>query len=351
MSGIAGGQGTRGRKWSQRYFHDDQSNNADEAEWKAVLGGAAHVSAGTVDDEMSEAADQDTFPDARSDDKLEGKNVIQEAVQGPVAEIVQERARLLGDAYPFELQGNSLSYRPAERPVYELMLGITQAPSLTSGDYVKLPRLFETLSALAGRGWLGHQARHMRTGWPRPDTCARFKSLVESLRRSAAHPDAPEWQWGPDADLPDDPAPALVKEGGLDLVVWRHWDNDQRGGQFYLLGQCACGKDWMDKGQDIELRILERWLRLPKVPPVRALFVPRYVVPSLMTDITVQAGLVFDRVRIVHALRSPFLADELDALQGDLHAALAIAKAAQRPVGRNPRRLSPRRRATPVQQP
>jgi hypothetical protein len=118
----------------------------------------------------------------------------------------------------------------------------------------------------------------------------------------------------------------MVKDDGLDLVVWRGW-GDGRGGQLYMLGQCACGGNWLEKGGDVQLKSLQRWFRLPSVDPVRSLFLPRYVVPALMTELSVSSGLVFDRVRIVQALRAPNVAVELEAMSEQIASALEVAKA------------------------
>lgn len=335
--------------WAGRHHHNEQSENADQAEWQAVLYGQAHVSAGTVDEEMSEAADQDALSPGQASDQLQDKEVVREAVQGPVAEIITERARLLGAAYPFTVVGNSLGYLPGARPLYELLLGITQAPSLTTGGCAQLPRVFEHLSTLAGKGYLGPASGGLRTGWPRPSTTARFQQLVGQIKTAATcGPGDAEWSWSPESGLPEDPAPALVKEEGLDLVVWQAW-GDTRGAPLYLFGQCACGSNWMDKGSDIQMKTLARWFRMPSVDPVKSLFVPRYVVPSLMREMSQRAGLVFDRVRIVNALQAQHLAVELDALAGEMASALAAAKALVPAVAEVPpqvaRRISSKRLA------
>lgn len=312
------------QNWQSRHYFNEISDNADQTEWQAFLYGQAHISVGTRDEEISESADQDTFPNARSEDVLQGKEVIMESVQGTVAEILLERKALLGDAYPFSMECNSLIYQARPLPIYELLLGITQAPTITEGAYTTLPRIFEDISLLASKGYLGPQAKGYRTGWPRPDTNVRFKAMIENLRTTTGKHGA-EWQWSPDSDLPDDPAPAFVKEEGLDLVAWREW-GDGRAGQLYLFGQCACGNNWLGKDSDLKLEILNRWFKLPRVIPVRSFFTPRYVVRDLLNELSLTAGLFFDRIRIVHALNAEHLAPELGQLAPLIINALSIAK-------------------------
>jgi hypothetical protein len=124
-----------------------KSKSADQTEWQAVLNGSAHVMAGTMDEEMAEEADQDLGDTIRTDDILEGKSRVLEYAQGNTTEIILERIEQLGEAYPFEHTANSLRYKRSKDgpPVYELLLGISQAASLTKGAFTELPRIFEQL--------------------------------------------------------------------------------------------------------------------------------------------------------------------------------------------------------------
>jgi hypothetical protein len=217
-----------GQTWETRYAYNDLSENADQVEWAAILAGSAHLSTGTADDVMSESGDDLTLPTARFGDRLQGSEVIQEALQGNVAELLWERQTLLGADYPFTIHGNSLAYQPTGLPIYELLLGICLAPSLTQAPYCKLPRLFEHLSKLAGMGYLGPESEGYRTGWPRPRDVSHFQVLIADLKQQSGNFPA-EWQWSPEEHLPNDPAPKFVKEEGLDVVIWRKWP-DQRTG-------------------------------------------------------------------------------------------------------------------------
>lgn len=315
--------------WENRYPLDKLAQNADEAEWEAVLRGEAHVSAGTQDEAMAETGDEFAAEDADqliAGDRLQGQEILQESRQGTVLEQLEQRQELLGNDYPFEIDGNSLSYRPGELPVYELLLGICQAPSLSAAPFCELPRLFEHLSLLAGRGYLGPRARGYRTGWPRPNNVARFKTLIEDLKQQSGN-HLSEWQWQQAEHLPENPAPKFVKEDGLDVVVWRQWP-DQRTGQLYLLGQCACGADWLKKDKELDLDDFEEWFRLPRTQPVRSFFTPRHAVDPILNHLARTAGLVFDRMRIVQALGEAHLASDRTDLEPQIRRGLDIAKQA-----------------------
>lgn len=315
-----------GNQWSTRSRDDKLSTSADQVEWQAVLHGVAHVAAGTMDEEMTEEADQEIAEDVRTRDPLEGKNRVMELAQGGTAEIILQRKMQLGEAYPFKHVENSLRYEPSadQLPLYELLLGTSQAPSLTTDPFTKLPRLFEQLSKLAGMAFLGPSALGFHTGWPRPAEHTRFKAVVDDLRtKTGKH--YGEWEWRQSSYLPIDPVPALIKDGGLDIVAWRPWA-DQRGAQLYLLGQCACGSDWLNKTKELDMDRLMDWFAPPRVAPLRSFFTPHYAVNAILYEHSLSAGLMFDRVRILHMLREPHISDSVEALSAEIQDALAIAK-------------------------
>lgn len=315
--------------WENRYSLDKLAENADETEWEAVLQGSAHVSAGTQDEAMAETGDEFAADDADkliTNDRLQGQELLQESRQGTVLEQLVIRQKLLGKYYPFEIDGNSLVYKQTEWPVYELLLGICRAPSLSAKPFYELPRIFETLSLMAGRGYLGPMAQGYRTGWPRPQEVSRFKALIEDVKKQSGNY-LSEWQWQTAEHLPNDPAPKFVKEDGLDVVIWRQWP-DQRTGQLYLLGQCACGTNWMTKDKELDPDDFEEWFRLPRTKPVRSFFTPRYAVDPILNHFARTAGLVFDRMRIVQALGEDHLASDRTNLMPQITHCLNIAKQA-----------------------
>lgn len=344
MSAMYGGA-PGGQRWGNRTQYDRLATNADQMEWQAVLNGAAHVMAGTMDNEMAEEADQGLGDGVRTEDLLEGKSRVLELAQGTTTEIILERIRQLGDAYPFRHVENSLHYQATadQLPMYELLLGISQAPSLTVGEFTALPRLFEQLSKLAGMAFLGPTAAGFHTGWPRPETHTRFKSVIDQLRTDSGKFFS-EWEWRPGSDLPADPIPALIKDGGMDIVAWRPWA-DQRGAHLYLLGQCACGGDWLNKTTELDMKRLSDWFHPPRVEPLRSFFTPHYAVQGLLREHSRTAGLMFDRVRIVHMLREPHIRQSVAGLEAEIRAALAIAKLPPPPTksakaGRAPRKMA-----------
>lgn len=96
--------------------------------------------------------------------------------------------------------------------------------------------------------------------------------------------------------------PTHVKDEGCDFVVWLDASDGRKSGQLFVLGQCACGNNWQDKWGDLKVEALQRWFNpLSLVPPVRSLATPRHVADELLREASREAGIVFDRSRLVLA--------------------------------------------------
>lgn len=288
-------------KHENRNHYESEYKNADQAEWAAVLNGSAHVSSGTRDEMMAEAAlEQDGLAPGADYMKKDG---AEENLQAGVAEIIQERMDLLGGSYPFSLQSNSLVVADGATGTnaYIALLALCNLPSLSSSPYNAAPVAFEYLSLIAAKSFLGPRARGWRFGWPRDnDAQLRIKDAADSLQaRSGSHDGG--WNWQPRSHLPEDPTARTLKDAGLDFVAWMPW-RDTGPGQLQLVGQCACGEDWKWKRHDLDLDYLSQWMRLPIPQPMRALFTPRHVAFPTIIDASAEAGLVFDRIRIVQEL-------------------------------------------------
>lgn len=293
--------------WANRYAYNELAENADEVEWRAVLEGQAHVSVGTFDEAMADAGDAlapESAEELISKEPLQGVEILQEARQGSVLELLQERQKILGERYPFVITGNSLQYQTRQLGIYELLLGICQLSNLSTGESAKLPPLFEEISVIAGKSFLGQGADGFRVGWPRvspegtPSTS--FRDVIAELKIKSGNHEA-EWDWQPYSDLPDNPPSTLIKDGGLDVVLWKSWQ-DNRIGQLYLLGQCACGKDWLKKTKDLNLERLKEWFQLPRTLPVRSFFTPRHGMKEILKELSRDGGLIFDRIRLVNSV-------------------------------------------------
>lgn len=290
-------------RFEKRGSYETDYRNADEAEWAAITSGAAHVSQGTRDEMISEFATEDGDHDVPGD-RYMTREAADEGLQAAVLEIIEERKKLLGEkGYPFELRENSLIFNGEDQHPYGALLALCQLPSVSSKAYKQAPVAFEYLSLIAARAFLGKRARGWRFGWPR-DNAAHIKvsDAAGELQRRAGN-DLDAWHWNPSPSLPPDPNPRDLKDAGMDFVTWLPW-HDRGPGQLHLVGQCACGEDWVWKKHDLSLTRLGNWMLLPQPHPIRSLFTPRHLALPTLRDAGGEAGLIFDRIRIVQAIMS-----------------------------------------------
>jgi hypothetical protein len=149
--------------------------------------------------------------------------------------------------------------------------------------------------------WIGPDADWYRMGWPpdadRPST---FRRAIEEL-----HVRCGEFFWQPKDERYADPK--SVKDGGVDVVVWKHPPDGRTGGLF-LLGQCGCGNDWPVKLSDLRPDLIERrYVRdISLAGEIRFLATPFHINHSKTWDeSSEEAGIVFDRARIVAVAEAP----------------------------------------------
>ena len=288
--------------WESRMTDQRTAKNADQTEFLAVKFGSSALDEGVRDDLTAETLRElDDFGPlnetyvaswAVTDSKVD------DAV-GSLADEIERRASLMGDAYPFVKDGNTLTYRRSCSLAYEMCLAICNAPSIVEKPYNALPPAFERLCRDVVTCFLGGGATSLRTGWPidgEPERTAKFKSVVDKI-----HAATQEWVWRPGPGMPADPSHKDVKDLGIDFAVWKLLP-DKRKGVLFLLGQCACGDDWTDKFSDLDITAIEAdWFGYFSVAtPMRLFCVPRHIPNATYFDeVNRKAGLTLDRARIV----------------------------------------------------
>lgn len=294
--------GSRNR-YDKRGIYETEYRNSDEAEWSAVLTGVAHISQGTQDEMMSEAA-LERGDAAIPGDSYMTREAADEGLQASVLEIIVERMSLMGSGgYPFRLQSNSLVFTGDDQHPYLALLALCQLPSVSSTMYKAAPVAFEYLSLIAARAFLGQHSRGWRFGWPRDNHAHTLVADAAKELQRRAGGDVDAWHWNPAPSKLATPNSRDLKDAGMDFVAWLPW-HDLGPGQLHLVGQCACGEDWKWKKHDLDLGRLGEWMRLPQPHPVRALFTPRHLALPTLRDAATEAGLVFDRIRIAQAILS-----------------------------------------------
>ncbi len=272
--------------------------DSDQAEFKALIHGSAVIDSGLYD-ERTAGIFTDFALDALTQDipdDWHAKDLACDDSVGDIIQQLQERQKLISFAYPFNVDAGNISHDPKNTNlVYEFCLALCNAPSLTKGVFRKLPRLFELVSTDLIRFYMGVNSCSFHSGWPRSDNQpSRFRDLMQELHKLTE-----EWIWKPEDFLPPDPDPATAKDEGIDFVIWKTSPDARKIGQLFIIGQCACGNNWPDKFNDIDVQKLKRWFKpMTLVPPVKAFATPFHITTPLLTEASRQAGLVFDRLRL-----------------------------------------------------
>jgi hypothetical protein len=212
---------------------------------------------------------------AVAQDAAELDEEAEESIQ-EVFDELDQRSRWSGRGYPFALEqpGNTLRVRHPNLPdrhlAYVFSLLISHCKTLDPGTRNKVPGLgqledlFQICGAVAAAGLIHGSSTSF--GFPRLDGQPfydKLRDINEAVGEGLAHR---VWTQGAS------PNPA---DSGVDVVAWRPWPDTQPG-QFYLLGQCASGKNWDGKTpiKDYEHFHNTYWLKHPYSPLISATFIP-----------------------------------------------------------------------------
>lgn len=275
------------------------AGKADQVEYNSIKNGPTPVDVGFYTERVAGAMDDFEPDDPSITEDWKQSDLRNEDATGQIYQQISRRMELLKDSYPFELKNGTLKYKGHDKrsdsspaSIYEFLLAICTAESLTRADYVQLPRVFERVSTQLVAAYFGEHVRSIHIGSPRDSDVGRsFKEAMEYVSRHTG-----EWTWGPEDELPDDPGQG---DAGCDFVVWPDTLDGRRIGQLFILGQCACGNNWGDKLYDLDLDELGKWFKpLSVVTPVRTFATPFHVTDALLREVSRKAGLFFDRARL-----------------------------------------------------
>ena len=173
---------------------------------------------------------------------------------------VDRRARYAPNTYPFSRgsYGIELTNRRLERIyAFLLWLSLPNTPFHRKNYSNAVTPLFDHLGQAALATLLGPEVCAIRFGWPvsggRP-TGPRSALIWLTRRMQVTHDSTA-------------PVSARLKDGGVDVVLWRPF-RDGRGGFPILLAQCTVGQaEWQRKGRDIQRALWRRYLGLGWDPP------------------------------------------------------------------------------------
>ncbi len=244
-----------------------------------------------------EAIEEDDEPEDPQDRGAEKTQVVAEDA---FAEIEDRHTSCGGDrgAYPFRLRPQYIELRADPRKsLYLFQLLLSRFGKDAGPKGTDAARLFELLSLHAAAiyfGGAGSGVGGYHFGAPRRSTPRGFRDALNQMCRQMGE--------GQGCRV-DRPNMSDQKDAKLDLTVWRPF-GDNRPGKLMGFGQCATGKDWIDKLTHLQPEAFcGMWmLDTPAVPPVRLFFVPFRIEERRWLDAARQGGIIFDRCRIaVHA--------------------------------------------------
>jgi len=286
------------------------SDDADEAELQAYLNGVTIASEGVRDEILAGVFEVAVNI---SDVDVWQKNDLEiDTAGGEVLSHLMWRAEILGDLYPFEIDGVTLRYEPKETCLYEFFLATSLSKNLTEGEYTNFPRLFERVSGLIVRLYFGEHAKVVHIGSPR-DGGISFKDVWQEINDASG-----EIVWCPEEGLPEGGPP---KDEGSDIVIWFTAPDNRQIGQLFALGQCACGQNADSKFSDVAINRLSQWFHpFTAFEAVRFFTLPYLLVDPIIREASKQAGLTFDRARLVSVIKDghDLPNDLLNSLQGTI---------------------------------
>ena len=210
---------------------------------------------------------------------------------------IERRIEASNGGYPFEFNANGTVLYPirgsdeARNVVYKYMLLSTRLDMNKSRIHAGLDgtELLERLAAVVARQYLGGRAESMIFGTSEDssDFPAKIDILCQMLEEGGGFVER-----GAGA--------RRMKDDKLDVVAWTPFA-DRREGKLIAFGQCKTGTNW--KSQVTQLQpnnFCSKWFRdQPTLIPVRMFFISEALSSVDWRNESVDAGLLFDRCRIV----------------------------------------------------
>lgn len=202
---------------------------------------------------------------------------------------ISRRQRLYGDAPPFTVENSSVScvIDWKDKPDYMTCLILSMFGNSIPKETSETGKLFERISNEAVKKYLNMQS--VISGYP-SDVC-----IKETIQRMGE-----EIAFG---------LPEKAKEAGVDILAWRPF-GDGRPSQVVLLVQCASGKNWAGKLDDICLKAWNQYVRW-RTDPIKAITVSKIITEEDFGESSNRGGVIFDRARLFRNIVDSCLSTDL----------------------------------------
>ena len=210
---------------------------------------------------------------------------------------MEQRLQACKNGYPYAIgeQGNTLSVdldvENHRRIVYQYLLLATRLNMKDNRVHAGIDGslLLEEISADVAREYLGARAESLVFGTAagRTDFPGKINDLCRHMKEGGGFMD-------------HDEVPPAENDGKLDVVAWKHFA-DGLPGKLIAFGQCKTGTSYKDTLPQLQPdSFCKKWLKsFPVLTPVRMFFVAEAVSRQGWRSTSIDAGLLFDRCRIV----------------------------------------------------
>jgi len=211
---------------------------------------------------------------------------------------IQNRKVHTRDQYPFELQNQdyTLKYNKNENLsnlIYRFLLLSTRLKM--SIDKVQNgidgTKLFESLSAEIAISFFGENSKAEILGTGNSEVLG-FRNKLAQITKKIGE--------GGQIHNHDSYRP---QDDNIDVIAWKGF-SDKKVSQIIAFGQCKTGTSWQDRLSELNAEAFcNTWFsKQPVLKPIRMFFCAQYFPKEIWTPRANEAGLVFDRFRIIDYL-------------------------------------------------
>ena len=269
---------------------------ADYVELVSLFSNQNYVSPSDILDRLK---DEGIIQQEDDDQNQSEANDEHERFIDSIFRLINERAQLFGDDYPFLVNNNDHLILKDEAVITErckiyIYLLLSSSLNIFSPFQPELTTEFESLCTEVLRNFLPQHAIVKSFGKNSDYT----GTAVEKISALASDMSIPI-----DNDGFDEISIRGTQEKGLDLVGWIPF-SDTVANFLSVFVQCACGKDWHKKLT--ETRRYNNYFKFHRLKPIHSLFVPYNLVSfnrnTFYRNDEFDNGLIFERKRILKYL-------------------------------------------------
>lgn len=210
---------------------------------------------------------------------------------------IEQRVIACRDGYPFKIMEPGYTLRANQEGenhkhlIYKYLLLATRLHMDNNRCHADIDGalLLEELSAEVAREYLGARAESLVFGTAAEET--GFREKVDELCKQMKEGDG---------FVNRNRTRPRERDGKLDVVVWKHFA-DNLPGKLIAFGQCKTGTEYKSTLTQLQPdSFCKKWLQSPLViTPVRMFFVAEALPRGDWYNVSSDAGLLFDRCRIV----------------------------------------------------